>query len=87
MFGTAVSLCFTLGKLYVIGGKNEYQLGYANVDVVNFSTGNTAAAASMQAPRISACVTSSASFIYVFGGWQGEESLSSCEMYNAHLEM
>ncbi len=85
--GTAALCCFTLDKLYIIGDKKKHQLGYSNVDVVNLSTGMTFEAASMQTPRISPAVTSSESSLFVFGGCQDEECLSSCEMFNIHLEM
>ncbi len=77
-----VRCCFALGKLYIIGDKENYERGYSNVDVVSLDTGETAEATSMLAPRIDPTVTSSTSVIYTFGGRHDRSGHSSCEMFN-----
>ncbi len=54
------------------------------VDVINIESAETAEAASMQAARLLHAVASSASSLYVFGGWGEGINLASCEMLNTH---
>ncbi len=52
------------------------------VDVVSLDTGEAAEAASMQARRVFPAVTSSASSMFVFGGGNEDNILSSCKMFD-----
>ncbi len=71
-----------LGKLYIIGGEERIGLGCTNVDVVSLDTGEAVRAASMQAPRSFLAIATSASSIFVLGGTQDENVLSSCELFD-----
>ncbi len=75
------------GKLYIIGGNEELRVkrfppGCPDVDVVSLDTGEAAAAAPMQVPRIVPAVASSASSIFVFGGRHFVTDHSFCELFD-----
>merc|ERR1719319_1295906 len=70
------------GRVYVLGGSNEYSVVQAGVEVMDLQTGVWTQGVPMLNRRVSHGAVALNNCLYVVGGWDGQGVVKSVEMFN-----